>query len=277
MGLRVNNLLRSFRRHQPDVNALSAQLDGMLDAPASARLDAHVATCDACGAQLDGLRATRAALRSMPEATAPRSFRLRVADTVPVTAPRSPMLRWAPAAGAFASVVVAVVVGASLYSDGSSSSSQESAKSQHGSEAVASAPGPTAALDGAAGAALDMGSGAAADANGPSALDSREIAPSTGEVAPPEAAVPSLQPTSEAAGGADASLQYSTTNMFASDAARAVATAAVQIQAAAAAAPEDDGNKSTALIVIQIIGVAAALIAAAIAIRWWRHRGEEAL
>ncbi len=270
MGLRVNNLLRSFRKHRPDVNALSAQLDGVLDPRESARLDAHVASCDACRTQLDGLRTARAALRSMPEATHPRSFRLRVADTVPVTTPHSPMLRWAPAAGAFAGVVVAVVVGASLYSGGGSSNSQETAKSQRNSGAVASAPRPTAALD-SAGAALDAG--AATDTNGPIAPDTGEIAPSTGEVAPPEVPA-SPQSSPEAGADAAASLEYDgSDNAFASYAARAAATAAVQIQAAAAA-PEDDGNKSTAITVIQITGVAAALIAAAIAIRWWRRRGE---
>jgi hypothetical protein len=114
----------------------------------------------------------------------------------------------------------------------------------------------------------------AADATSALAPSVGDTPPSAGEVASPEIAAAIPQPSSEAGAGADASLEYDgSDDAFASNAARAVATAAMQIQAAAAA-PEDDGNNSTARYVIEIIGVAAALIAAAIALRWWRRRGE---
>ena len=113
MGIRVNKLLRFFRGHEPDVNALSAHLDGQLDADAAARLDEHVTSCDACRVVRDGLRATREALRAMPEATPSRSFRLRAADIEAVTTartPRAPQLtRWAPAGMVAAAVAIAVV------------------------------------------------------------------------------------------------------------------------------------------------------------------------
>ena len=48
-GVRVNKLLRFVPRDiSPTSSALSALLDGQLDAPARSRLEAHVAACDAC-------------------------------------------------------------------------------------------------------------------------------------------------------------------------------------------------------------------------------------
>ena len=179
MGLRVNNPLRSFRKHQPDVNALSAQLDGMLDPRASANLDVHVSSCDACRAQLYGLRTTRAPA-SIPKAEGPRRFRLRVADTVPVTLPLAHA-----ALGARDRRVrrpcLAVVVCASPYSAGGSTARRRR-QSQRNSGAIASAPRPTAALD-SAGAALEAGSGMAADATSALAPSVGDTPPSAGEVA----------------------------------------------------------------------------------------------
>lgn len=139
MVIRVNKLLRFFSGHEPDVNALSARLDGQLNAVATARLDAHVQSCEACRVTTDGLRATRDALRSMPDVEAPRSFRLRAADVErrPATAPwqASPMLRWAPAVSAVAAVVLVVALGVDLRPGGSSSNASRAplAASQAGS------------------------------------------------------------------------------------------------------------------------------------------------
>lgn len=68
------------RPHKPDVGALSALVDGALPPAAAAALEAHVAGCEACRAELAGLRAVRSMLSALPEAAAPRSFRLRRAD-----------------------------------------------------------------------------------------------------------------------------------------------------------------------------------------------------
>ena len=128
MGIRVNNLLRFVRRHEPDVNALSARLDEQLDAAAAARLDEHVASCEACRIVRDGLRATRDALRAMPVATPPRSFRLRAADVERAAARASgPSLlsRWAPAGMVAAAVAIAVVGAYVTFGRGGSSSTSE--------------------------------------------------------------------------------------------------------------------------------------------------------
>ncbi len=112
MVIRVNKLLRFLRGHEPDVNALSAHLDGHLDATAAARLDEHVASCDACRGVRDGLRATRDALRAMPEAAPTRSFRLRAADVerrAERTVLAAGVARWAPGAIATALVTIAIV------------------------------------------------------------------------------------------------------------------------------------------------------------------------
>ena len=63
-----------FQRH-PRAD-LSAYLDGELTPAATLRLEGHIAACAACAAQLGELRETRSALRSFPEAAAPRSFAL---------------------------------------------------------------------------------------------------------------------------------------------------------------------------------------------------------
>ena len=156
MGIRVNKLLRFFRGHEPDVNALSAQLDGQLDAAAAARLDEHVAACEACRSVRDGLRSTRDALRAMPAATPARSFRLRVADVeaAAARAPRAPQLtRWAPT-GMVAAAVAIAIVGAyvTFGRSGSSSSTSElaaarpatSASGAQSSNATNSATGKSA-------------------------------------------------------------------------------------------------------------------------------------
>ena len=233
MGLRVNNLLRSFRKHQPDVNALSAQLDGVLDPRESARLDAHVASCDACRAQLDGLRTTRAALRSMPEATrharsacaSPTPFPLRRPLADAALGARRGRVRGCRRSGGHRRVTLFGRRLQQLAGDGE-------IPAQLGSRRFSAAPNRGTRQ---CGAALDAG--AATDASGPIAPDAGEIAPSTGEVGtaggarkPPDRVLKPVRtrPHLWSTMGA--------TTRSRSDAARAVATAAVQIQAAAAAA-----------------------------------------
>jgi hypothetical protein len=96
-------------------NKLSAYMDGELSPREDAALEAHLASCRSCARELEGLRLASAALREMPEATAPRSFALTPQQAArPARALRtgpSPALMMGPrlAAGALA-VALAVVV-----------------------------------------------------------------------------------------------------------------------------------------------------------------------
>jgi hypothetical protein len=181
MGIRVNNLLRFVHGHEPDVNALSARLDGQLDAAAAARLDEHVASCEACRIVRDGLRATRDALRAMPVATPPHSFRLRAADVERAAARASgPSLlsRWAPAGMVAAAVAIAVVGAYVTFGRGGSSSTSELAAARPATSAsVAESSNTTNSATGksvpgpSGGAPPVVGSPVGADAATP--LDSR--------------------------------------------------------------------------------------------------------
>jgi anti-sigma factor RsiW len=55
---------------------LSAALDGMLAPEEQTTLDAHLAGCETCARELEGLRQVRMLLRAMPEPALPRSFLL---------------------------------------------------------------------------------------------------------------------------------------------------------------------------------------------------------
>src|SRR5262245_36981737 len=63
-----------FNRH-PRTD-LSAFIDGELSPRAVKSLESHLATCSQCAGEVASLRETRATLRSLPEAAAPRSFAL---------------------------------------------------------------------------------------------------------------------------------------------------------------------------------------------------------
>ncbi|MEX2245575.1 MAG: zf-HC2 domain-containing protein [Dehalococcoidia bacterium] len=118
----MKNLLP--RRHTPDIEALSAFLDGGLEAAQARALEAHLASCDVCSGRLDVLRALRAALRELPEAETPRSFRLRRADIeapAPAAAAAPGWMRLAPALSALSVLVFAVLVGVDLSRGGGSS------------------------------------------------------------------------------------------------------------------------------------------------------------
>lgn len=110
----MKKLLNMFRGHRPDGDALSAYLDRRLTANEHAAVEAHVAGCAACREHLAGLQEVRATLRAIPQADAPRSFRVRQADVQ--AAPKgvlreaAPWTRALPALGGVAAAIFVVAV-----------------------------------------------------------------------------------------------------------------------------------------------------------------------
>ena len=94
---------------------LESYLDGELDRAAVDELEAHLATCAACRAQLADLEALRGALRAIPRHRAPAGLRARLAaigDVSAQDAPRTatPATWWKLAAA----VLLGVAVGAGV-------------------------------------------------------------------------------------------------------------------------------------------------------------------
>jgi hypothetical protein len=253
----VKNLLRFLRGHTPDIVALSAKLDGALDERDAARLDAHLMSCAACAGVLDGLRATRAALRAIPPVDAPRSFRLRAADVEAMAAReerRAPAQRWAPLAAGCAAIVLAVIIGASLYANRGSSTNQAAT-------GALSAERANAPAKAAVNSAIPASGSAGASANAP--VPAIPPATQTSGVAAPDVA--QSTPSDAAVAAATASAR---------EAVRPAPTATGQLQGANGPATSSArGNNSTAIHVIEIVALVAALAAAAVAFGWWRRGG----
>lgn len=168
--------LFAFGHHRPDTEALSALLDARLGAAQAAALDAHVAGCDACRGRLADLRAVRDALRAMPDADAPRSFRLRAADVErarPIAAPGR-IARALPLVSAAAAAAFVVLIGAGIYARGGSTSSSN-ALTAYNSRQADSATRAESAPEGAAQAPAAPGpasAGKAIDATPVAGVDS---------------------------------------------------------------------------------------------------------
>lgn len=87
-----------FRPHRRFSHQLSAYIDGRLSEGERRALEGHLEACPSCQRDLQELRATVEALRSLPLAEAPRSFALR-----PEQVALRPSGRWpAPSLGALA-------------------------------------------------------------------------------------------------------------------------------------------------------------------------------
>lgn len=139
-----------FNRH-PRAD-FSAYLDGELTSAADKRIEAHVASCRTCIAELDSLREMRTALRAIPETPAPRSFALtpkmareaRPARLTPAPRPMQPLvngLRVASGGLAAALAVVIVIAVAGGDSDsGSDDSGLSAARLESTTDQYAAAP-----------------------------------------------------------------------------------------------------------------------------------------
>lgn len=252
----MNRLLSIFAfRHQPDRGALSAYLDGELKPARTAALEAHVAACAACASALEGLRDVRAALRDLPRAQPPRSFRLRPADvaapaaatTRAVPAPPLALMRAMPVLSAAAIIVFAVAITIDASGGGSGTSERGAAPLSANAP-----PGASESYATNSDAARDGGTQADGGASAPPG-------PSGGAASGGEDAVatPAAGPEGEAITGGQRG---------------AGGQAGVK---ATSASDRDDGNNWT-LRIVELASAAVAIGAAILALRAWRQRKEEA-
>jgi hypothetical protein len=105
-------LLDIFNRHPR--GDISAHADGELAPDRLDALETHLAGCQRCRTELDGLLTVRSALRDLPQVAAPRSFTLTPAmaerEPPPVTSRTTPSFVAMRIAGAGFAAVLAVVV-----------------------------------------------------------------------------------------------------------------------------------------------------------------------
>ncbi|MBI2767232.1 MAG: hypothetical protein HYX53_15150 [Chloroflexi bacterium] len=162
-------LLTRFRKRDPREDA-SAYIDGQLGAAECARFEAGMAKDAALARYVQELRGTRQAIAALPDAPAPRSFRLTQAmlqgQRVPsaAAAPRPLFaLRVAQVAAAVGIVGLAIAVVADMTGGSSTTTSntltaaQDSASSPVRESAKATGPGTGANAPAAAGATTASG------------------------------------------------------------------------------------------------------------------------
>lgn len=99
-------------RHRGLQSLLSAYVDDQVTDAEARRVQRHLSGCEACGAELESLRATVGLLRSLPELAVPRSFRLTaIPESRPVRAApvySRPLMAAASVAAALLIALVAV-------------------------------------------------------------------------------------------------------------------------------------------------------------------------
>ncbi|MDP9296945.1 MAG: zf-HC2 domain-containing protein [Actinomycetota bacterium] len=138
----------------PD-DLLASYLDGTLDPRQRAEIDAHLAGCERCRADLRSALRARSELRGAPEAEMPPDLRERILATTasrPVSAPTAPTAsleqvrvrrRPAPAAWlAGIAVVAAVLIGFFVFAGLQGTSSPTVALSGRAAESGGNAPAP---------------------------------------------------------------------------------------------------------------------------------------
>ena len=107
MGVTLSWLLN---RHSRLRSLLSDYVDGQVTESERDRVDAHLAGCERCRSELEGLRATVGLLGALPELRVPRSFALRES---PVRVTSTSGLVWGTrfATAAAGSLVAALLIG----------------------------------------------------------------------------------------------------------------------------------------------------------------------
>jgi len=146
-----------FWRHPFGEEELSAHVDGRLSPADSARLERHLASCEACRRRLAELRAVVEGLRALPSVPAPLSFAVRpqqveaaqrLAPAAPVTGIQR-ALAFGPAGAAVAALLLfAVLVGVDLGTVGGGGVEEKEQATQLAGEAASEAevPGLSSAL-----------------------------------------------------------------------------------------------------------------------------------
>lgn len=111
-------------KHLPDLTALSAYLDGELDADETRSVAVHLAACPACAARVAELQALSAGFRALPEESLGYDLagviEGRLADTrrPPAKPRRVGWMGWPLAVGAAASIAAGVFMGSTLVAGG---------------------------------------------------------------------------------------------------------------------------------------------------------------
>jgi putative zinc finger protein len=257
------------RAHKPDIDALSALVDGALRAAEMQELEAHVAGCAVCSAELDGLRRVKSMLAALPQAEPSRSFRLRLAD-VEAPAPRSPapatgLLRAMPALAAVAAFVFVAVLATDLSTRDGRGDSQDTARIASGGASESMAMDRAAADETYEDATIANDRGAFLNE-----LPGTPVADAPGGAVAPLPTVASDPPTSDFfAGESDGA------GRDGSEAATEPDKQMGELEAAHAQTSDDDGDNRTAFLAAEIIAALIAVGAAAafVASRWNRSEG----
>ena len=146
-----------FNRH-PRAD-FSAYLDGELTSAEDKRIEAHIAACSTCSAELESLREMRTALRALPETPAPRSFALtpgmareaRPARLAPATRPMQPLVNGLRMASGGLAAALAVVIVIAVAGSGSNDTNDDgglsAARLETAGEIYSAAPTESLAQD----------------------------------------------------------------------------------------------------------------------------------
>jgi hypothetical protein len=260
----VTKLLRRFRGHSPDGDALSALLDSALAPEAARALEAHLGSCPACAARLEELRRVRSALASLPDVTPPRTFALQPARLQePARAPAaSPWMRMAPVLSAAAVVVLAVLVGFDVTRGGDGDATGNGAfRLLSDSQGEMAADSPDSAGGAPAGAVAPGADDAAATQPAPAASEATD-----GATAPTDTVVDHGQ--AEATASAVAGEALAMRNADAADA----DSRSPEVEATRGE-PSDEGEDGLDwLLVAQVAIGAVALVAGAYTVGMWFQR-----
>jgi anti-sigma factor RsiW len=221
---------------------LSPYVDGQVSPEERQRVEAHLASCAECAAELADLRALKAALSRLPQRAVPRSFAIGPRALRPA-ALSGAVGGWVRALSSVAAAVVVVALGVSLAIQGlprqSSVAAPAQAEGAQARDTQAAAPAQPRAATGAAQAPSRQATGLQGQAPQAPAQ-----APAS-EAQPPTAA----QPQARAAGASSASGQ-----------------SAQQAGSASAARPPVNVPRLAGEIVLLLAALGFGLYS----IRWWR-------